>query len=112
MYKFMSVRKEIEIKDSDKDSDQGPERETTEGSKPSKLILLIPFLIFFSVVLMMWVSLGEEKSDDLPSARLGDPMPAFSLTSLQDDEIMLTEQSLKGPLLLNVLGDLVPGLLH
>jgi len=61
----------------------------------------IPLVIFMGFAVLLFSRLGKD-STELPSARLGKPVPAFSLPSLLDGR-MLSNADLRGkPLLLNV----------
>lgn len=67
-----------------------------------KLIYLSPLLIFFALGGLFWQALDNDPSL-LPSARIGKPVPPFSLSSLHDEQKLISEQQLKGqPALLNV----------
>ncbi len=82
-----------------------------EQKKSNKIILLAPFLLFLAMLGVFWYSMGKGggSSVELPSARLGKPVPAFELTSLLDSETRVTAEDLKGPLLLNVWASWCPG---
>ncbi len=67
-----------------------------------RLILFIPLLIFFVMGIFLWRGLQLDPAE-LPSALIGKPMPVFSLSSVYDENRLLSEQNLKGrPALLNV----------
>ena len=61
----------------------------------------IPLCLFVVMALFLFKGLGNDPSH-LPSARLDQQVPAFSLPSLGDTKVMLTQNDVKGPLLLNV----------
>ncbi|PCJ34341.1 MAG: DsbE family thiol:disulfide interchange protein [Moraxellaceae bacterium] len=61
----------------------------------------IPLMLF--VVMAAFLAKGLENDPrHLPSARLDQKVPAFSLPSLIDATTIITQQDLKGPMLLNV----------
>ncbi|MEY1661443.1 DsbE family thiol:disulfide interchange protein [Isoalcanivorax beigongshangi] len=63
---------------------------------------VIPLLIFVALVVMLYRGLGRD-TETLPSALVGQPVPAFSLPSLIDDQRQLDPALLKGEwTLLNV----------
>jgi cytochrome c biogenesis protein CcmG/thiol:disulfide interchange protein DsbE len=67
-----------------------------------RLVVFIPLLIFVVVSVFLWRGLSLDPAE-LPSALIGKPVPAFSLSSVYDEARLLTEQDLKGkPALLNV----------
>lgn len=67
-----------------------------------RLVVFIPLLIFVVVSVFLWRGLSLDPAE-LPSALIGKPVPAFSLSSVYDENQRLTEQDLKGkPALLNV----------
>ena len=73
-----------------------------------RLKLFIPFFIFLLLAiaffsLQMRRSTGDFDPNALPSARVGQVLPEFSLSNLRDESEMLTVDSLPGtPYLLNV----------
>ncbi|GAA5139282.1 DsbE family thiol:disulfide interchange protein [Thalassotalea piscium] len=70
----------------------------------NKLIRLIPLILFIALgaVLYRGLSLNPQ---ELPSALIDKKMPSFELTQLLNPEVTLTEQDLKGQIvLLNVWG--------
>ncbi len=61
----------------------------------------VPLLLF--VVMAAFLAKGLENDPrHLPSARLNQAIPEFSLPTLDDGAVFVTQQDLKGPLLLNV----------
>lgn len=65
-------------------------------SKPARIALYaLPLLVFVGLAILLGSRLGTDPSV-LPSARIGQPMPAFSLSSLQDPATLLTAADLKG----------------
>ena len=67
-----------------------------------RLLVFIPLLIFFVMGIFLWRGLQLDPAE-LPSALIGKPVPSFSLTSVYDENKLLSEQELKGkPALLNV----------
>jgi len=67
-----------------------------------RLLVFIPLILFVGLGLFLWNGIGKD-TETLPSPLLGKPVPAFQLTSLQDESRMLTAEDLKGkPALINV----------
>lgn len=67
-----------------------------------KLVLFIPLVLFIGLGILLWRGLSIDPTE-LPSARLNQPFPAFSLPALQNPQRTLTADDLKGkPLLVNV----------
>lgn len=65
-------------------------------SKPARIALYaLPLLAFVALAILLGSRLGTDPTV-LPSARLGQPMPAFALASLQDPQKQLTAADLKG----------------
>ncbi len=65
-------------------------------------LFALPLLGFVALAVLLGSRLGTDPSV-LPSARLGQPMPAFQLSSLQQPEKILTAADLKGEVsILNV----------
>lgn len=65
----------------------------------NKVIRFIPLILFvlLAIVLYRGLSLNPEK---LPSALIGKPMPAYTLTQLQNPNQVLTAADLKGDIVL------------
>lgn len=73
-----------------------------------KLLLSLPLLVFLGLAVAFWVALGRDPNY-MPSARVGEPLPQFVLSSLQNPETFLTQQDFEGePALLNVWGTWCP----
>ena len=67
-----------------------------------RLIVLLPLLLFVGLGLFLWNGIGKD-TQSIPSPLLDKPVPAFSLTSLYDEQKLLSADDLKGkPALLNV----------
>ena len=67
-----------------------------------RLIVLLPLLLFVGLGLFLWNGIGKD-TQSIPSPLLDKPVPAFSLTSLYDEQKLLSAEDLKGkPALLNV----------
>ncbi len=67
-----------------------------------RLLVFIPLLIFVTVSVFLWRGLQLDPTE-LPSALVGKPVPPFSLSSVFDENTLLTQEQLKGkPALLNV----------
>jgi cytochrome c biogenesis protein CcmG/thiol:disulfide interchange protein DsbE len=65
-------------------------------------LFAIPFLVFVGLAVLLGSRLGSDPSE-LPSARIGKPMPLFELSSLKEPSRVLTVSDLKGKVaLLNV----------
>lgn len=69
------------------------------------LLFAIPLLLFMALAVVFFSRLGEDPNR-LPTALAGKPLPAFSLPTL--DGGTLTQDDLRGPLLLNVWGTWCP----
>lgn len=62
----------------------------------------IPLVIAIGLALVLYTAIGKDPTK-LETARLNDPMPAFNLTTLENDTKRITQEKLKGkPMLLNV----------
>lgn len=72
-------------------------------SKTTRYALFaLPLLVFLGLALLFWHQIGKDPSE-LPSARIGHPVPDFQLSSLTQPEKILTQNSVKGQVaLLNV----------
>ncbi|HDZ55249.1 MAG TPA: DsbE family thiol:disulfide interchange protein [Pseudomonas xinjiangensis] len=67
-------------------------------------LLLLPLAIFLLMLVFLFKGLFLD-NEDLPSALIGSPFPAFSLPSVEEGEGMITAADLKGrPALVNVWG--------
>lgn len=65
-------------------------------------LFAIPFLLFFGLAILLGSRLGSDPTE-LPSARIGKPVPLFELSSLKEPDRVLTANDLKGKVaLLNV----------
>lgn len=60
-----------------------------------RLILLLPLLAFLLVAVFLYKGLFRDPAE-LPSALIGKPFPAFSLPSVADPEVILSERDLLG----------------
>jgi len=68
----------------------------------SRLVYLTPLVLAIGLGLILFTALGKDPTK-LETARLNDPVPQFSLPSLRDADVLLTEDVFKhGPALLNV----------
>lgn len=70
-------------------------------SRSKWLLFSIPLIAFLVMVFFFLKALNSDPSL-LPSTRIDQKVPAFSLSGLEDATRVITEQQLKGPLLLNV----------
>ncbi|WP_290867106.1 DsbE family thiol:disulfide interchange protein [Aquabacterium sp.] len=71
--------------------------------KTSHLKSILPLALFAGLALTLWLGLRHDPSEALPSARVGKPVPAFSLPRLSDAEARFSPVELKGQVwLLNV----------
>lgn len=70
----------------------------------NKIIRFIPLVLFVALGIVLYRGLSLNPQE-LPSALIGKPLPTFSLTQLLKPEVTLTEEDLKGDIvLLNVWG--------
>lgn len=68
-----------------------------------KLKNTIPFIILFGLCLLLWHELFYSKPSELPSALIGEPIPAFHLQNLNDPKSFMTPKDFQGhAVLLNV----------
>ncbi len=65
----------------------------------NRLALFVPLALFIGLSLVLLLGLDKDPTE-LPSALVGEPFPAFNLSSLEDEQSTLTEQDLKGDVLL------------
>ena len=65
----------------------------------NRLALFVPLALFIGLSLVLLLGLDKDPTE-LPSALVGEPFPAFNLPSLKDEQSTLTEQDLKGDVLL------------
>jgi len=66
-----------------------------------RLILLLPLALFLAMAVFLYRGLFLNPQE-LPSALIDKPLPAFSLPDLKDEQRLITEKDLKGPALVNV----------
>ena len=66
-----------------------------------RLILLLPLALFLGVAVFLYRGLFLNPQE-LPSALIDKPLPAFSLPDLKNEQRLITEKDLKGPALVNV----------
>lgn len=65
-------------------------------NKPLRIaVYALPLLAFVALAFLLGSRLGTDPTA-LPSARLGQPLPAFSLSSLEQPERILTAADIKG----------------
>lgn len=65
-------------------------------------MFIIPFILFLAVAAFLYKGLSNDPSQ-LPSTLVGQPVPVFSLPSLDDPNRLITNADLKGkPALINV----------
>jgi cytochrome c biogenesis protein CcmG/thiol:disulfide interchange protein DsbE len=68
-----------------------------------KLKIIIPFILLFTLLGLLWRELVYAKVGEIPSALIGEDLPSFQLTTLYHPEQLLTEKTLRGRvILLNV----------
>jgi cytochrome c biogenesis protein CcmG/thiol:disulfide interchange protein DsbE len=65
------------------------------------LLFFVPLLAFLVMGFFFLKALNSDPSL-LPSTRLNQALPVFTLSTLADESRMVTQQDVKGPLLLNV----------
>ncbi len=75
--------------------------------KSKWLIMAIPLVLFTGMAVFLGVGLQKDPSL-LPSVKVDKPLPAFSLSSLEDPARLLSQTDIKGPALLNVWGTWCP----
>jgi cytochrome c biogenesis protein CcmG/thiol:disulfide interchange protein DsbE len=75
--------------------------------KSKWLIMAIPLVLFVGMAVFLAVGLQKDPSL-LPSVKVDKPLPAFSLSSLENPERLLAQTDIKGPALLNVWGTWCP----
>ncbi|WP_394558607.1 DsbE family thiol:disulfide interchange protein [Aquipseudomonas alcaligenes] len=66
-----------------------------------RLILLVPLALFLGMAAFLYKGLFLDPQE-LPSALIDKPLPAFSLPDLEQPERLLTQADFKGPALINV----------
>ena len=68
-----------------------------------KIKLIIPFIILFSLLGLLWHELYSAESFEIPSTLIGDPVPNFQLPYLDNPQKQFTQNDLRGHVsLLNV----------
>ena len=76
----------------------------TMNKKQMKVWFLIPLIVFFGLVVILYMRLGKP-TDIIPSTALERPVPAFELPLLSDTSRIMTNENLpKEPFLMNVWG--------
>ena len=69
----------------------------------TKLKFIIPFLILFSLIALLWYELFYTTPDQIPSALIGEPVPAFHIQNLYDNNAYITPKDFQGQaVLINV----------
>ncbi|MBN3563550.1 DsbE family thiol:disulfide interchange protein [Aliamphritea spongicola] len=66
-----------------------------------RILVLLPLLIFVGLAIFLWRGIGQDTTT-IPSPLLGKPVPEFSLTSLYDENQMMSAADFTGPALINV----------
>lgn len=67
-----------------------------------RLLMLLPLAIFLLVAVFLYRGLFLDPTE-LPSALIGEPLPSFSLPSVEDPQRLITAEDVKGkPALVNV----------
>ena len=61
----------------------------------NRLKLFIPLMIFAVLAVLFWRGLSLDPTE-MPSSRVGDPVPAFNLPTVRDAGAQVTEQTFKG----------------
>lgn len=77
------------------------------NKKPNKLVYLLPLLLFFAMVVLLFTGLGKDPTK-LESQLIGKPIPEFSKAMLYSPDKIITNKDIKGPALLNVFGSWCP----
>ena len=65
----------------------------------NRIALFVPLVIFVGLSLVLLLGLDKDPTE-LPSALVGEPFPAFNLPALSDEQSRLTEQDVKGDVML------------
>lgn len=74
----------------------------------NKLIRFLPLILFIALGVVLYRGLFLNPQA-MPSAMIGKPLPAFSLTPVKNADVIFTEQDMKGDIvLLNVWGTWCP----
>ena len=91
---------------SDKGDNTG--RSQTMSKKQMKIWFLIPLIVFFGLIVILYMRLGKP-TDIIPSTALERPVPAFELPLLSDTSRIMTNENLPDePFLMNVWGSWCP----
>ena len=61
-----------------------------------KIKWIVPFVILFALLGLLWRELFYAKPNELPSALVGEPIPHFSLPRLHEPTLQFTHLDLKG----------------
>lgn len=61
----------------------------------NRLKLFVPLIIFAVLAVLFWRGLSLDPTA-MPSSRIDDPVPAFSLRTVRDADVRITEQAMKG----------------
>lgn len=70
---------------------------------PKNIKKILPFIILFSLCILLWRELFYAKPNELPSALIGEKVPDFNLTTLFQAEKKFTANDLRGRVsLLNI----------
>lgn len=81
--------------------------EEVKGKKNSKLIFLLPLVLFATMVILLFTGLGKDPTK-LDSQLVGKAFPKFEKTLLYAPEKIVTHADLKGPALINVFASWCP----
>ncbi len=83
-------------------------RGQTMNKKQMKVWFLIPLIVFFGLIVILYMRLGKP-TDIIPSTALERPVPAFELPLLSDTSRIMTNENLPDePFLMNVWGSWCP----
>lgn len=82
---------------------------TLKGRIVRRIKLFIPVFIFSLLAILLGLSLHYKGNDELPSVKIGKPMPEFSLSSLDEKSVISNLQLTGKPYLLNIWQVQCPG---
>jgi len=76
-----------------------------------KLIYLLPLILFFAMVALLFSGLGKDPTV-LESELIGKMVPKFEKSLLLDATAVITDKDIKGPALINVFASWCPSCYH
>jgi cytochrome c biogenesis protein CcmG/thiol:disulfide interchange protein DsbE len=75
------------------------------------LLYLLPLAVFVALTLLLWSGVGKDPTH-LDSQLEGQPLPTFRKPDLLQDGVMISNQDIKGPALINVWASWCPACYH